>query len=100
MPPLGRWFDRALQKVSGVQTTPAPAIPPSKASLAVPVMRQKMPEPKKRSRYAHGLTHPLIQLSPHDPWTLDDAFQGTAIIGDPGSGNPGKLSCREASFGD
>lgn len=86
MPLLSRWFDRTLQKVSGVEVIPAPPAMPPKTSLPVPVKRQKMPEPRKRGAYGKSLTHPLLHFSPHDPWTLDDAFQGTAIIGETGSG--------------
>lgn len=82
-----RLLDRLLGSVSGVETAHIPEVLPPKPSLPVPVAPPPMPEMKKRWwKYQHGLSHPLFHLSPRDPWTIADSFEGTVITGDPGGG--------------
>lgn len=64
--------DRLLGRLSGVAPTTAPP----------PAMRQVRHLPD----YSAGMDQPLVMLTPKDPWTIRDSFEGTQIFGEPGSG--------------
>lgn len=65
-------IDQVLGRLSGVATTSAPP----------PVMGRVRGLPS----YGTGLDQPLVMLTPKDPWTIRDSFEGTQIFGEPGSG--------------
>lgn len=95
-----RLLDRMLGRMSGVDAAPIPEVLPQKTSLPVPVASQPMPEMKKRWwKYQHGLSHPLFHLSPHDPWSIGDSFEGTVITGDPGGGKTSGSGAKIAKDG-
>lgn len=68
-------LDRFLGRLSGVPTTTAsPASPPI------------VSKPLRLPSYAMEFERPLVMLTPNDPWTIRDSFEGTQVFGEPGSG--------------
>ena len=81
---MSQWFNRFLQRLSGVKPLPAvspPAegvfLPEPSASLPSPAVRRSTPYRNKAGpAYPFGLDEPLVWFSPQDPWTIRDACEG------------------------
>ena len=75
-------LNRLLARASGVPLATATSASPAR-SLPAPTLPYAAARPRD---YVWEADAPLLQLSAGDAWRVKDAFEGTQILGSPGSG--------------